>query len=131
MTGEEIAQAIRKALSGDKRSLKALAQLTHVQRIELFQFKIGKRDFTLDELATLAEALGLEITVSRRKGKLAAMSDNERAQAGLCRAATPAPRLARLVHARRAQRARNHAGVYDAGSDMTDPAPKRLDLQLP
>ena len=66
MTAVQIANTVRKALS-QVESVTAVAAKTGIPRVNLYQFKAGGRDFPLKTLVTLADAVGLEITVQAKK----------------------------------------------------------------
>lgn len=70
MTPVQIMDRIRKALDADERPQVEIAKAAKIHRVNLAQFKSGDRDLPLKALTTLADVLGMEITVKEKKGRL-------------------------------------------------------------
>jgi DNA-binding Xre family transcriptional regulator len=64
MTPVQIMDKIRRAMIADGRSSVELEAATDIHQVNIRQFKAGKRELPLEQLAKLAKALNLEITVT-------------------------------------------------------------------
>ena len=62
-----IYDSIRDAISESKKSRYRLWQETGISQAQLCEFLHGRRGMKVEHLETLAEALGLEIVIRRRK----------------------------------------------------------------
>ena len=61
--------AIRDAITESDKTRYRLSQETGISQAQLCEFLHGRRGMSIENLETLAEALGVEITVRRAKRK--------------------------------------------------------------
>lgn len=64
-----ISAALREAIRADGRSLNTLGKLSGVDSGQLSRFMRSERSLTLDSVDKLIAALGLDCSISRRKGR--------------------------------------------------------------
>lgn len=67
--GMDLNEQIREAMRGSTYTIVELSARTGIHTVNLSQFKSGTRNISLANLERLADALGVNITISKRKPK--------------------------------------------------------------